>query len=236
MKPAISYLRISTQRQGESGLGERAQRSTVWEFCKRRGLELVDEYVEVESGRKCDRPELENALEEARQMGAVVVVAKLDRLARDTEFILRLLRESCENGMGGFRFCDFPEVDTKTPIGKMFITNMAAFAEFEAERGRERTKDALAAAKKNGTALGSAAPNYRGHATRQKKAREFARKWGPRIESRQLCANPMTHEEIAEDFNKKNAETPSGRGRWHKATVARVLKNWESAKDWEEAK
>jgi DNA invertase Pin-like site-specific DNA recombinase len=150
----ISYLRVSTARQGNSGLGLEAQRAKVQELAAGRGGVLVAEFVEVESGRKNERPQLALALAEARRTGAAIVVAKLDRLARDAEFVLRLSREAAANGMGGFLFADLPDVDATTSTGRMVLTVMASVAEFEAARISERTKEALAAAKARGVKLG----------------------------------------------------------------------------------
>jgi DNA invertase Pin-like site-specific DNA recombinase len=150
----ISYLRVSTSRQGESGLGLEAQRAKVEQLAAERGAEVVAEFVEVESGRKADRPQLAAALAEARRRGAVVAVAKLDRIARDAELVLRLSREASANGMGGFLFADLPDVDATTAAGRMVLTVMASVAEFEARRISERTREALAAAQARGVKLG----------------------------------------------------------------------------------
>ena len=150
----IAYFRVSTSRQGESGLGLEAQRAKVEQLAAERGAEVVAEFVEVESGRKADRPQLAAALAEARRRGAVVAVAKLDRIARDAELVLRLSREAAANGMGGFLFCDLPDVDATTAAGRMVLTVMASVAEFEARRISERTREALAAAQARGVKLG----------------------------------------------------------------------------------
>ena len=97
----VSYCRVSTARQGESGLGIEAQQAKVRQMAAERGGVVIAEYVEEESGRKTDRPKLAVALAEARKRGAVLVVAKLDRLARDAEFVLKLSREAERNGMAG---------------------------------------------------------------------------------------------------------------------------------------
>jgi len=120
---------------------------------------VVAEFVEIESGRKVDRPQLAAALAEARKLGAVVAVAKLDRIARDAELVLRLSREAQRNGMGGFLFADLPDVDATTAAGRMVLTVMASVAEFEARRISERTREALAAAKARGRKLGGIRPN-----------------------------------------------------------------------------
>lgn len=154
----IAYYRVSTTRQGESGLGIEAQRAKVQQLAAERRAEVVAEFVEVESGRKADRPQLAAALAEARRRGAAVAVAKLDRIARDAEFVLRLSREAASNGMGGFLFCDLPDVDATTAAGRMVLTVMASVAEFEARRIGERTREALAAAKARGVKLGGTRP------------------------------------------------------------------------------
>ncbi len=155
----IAYYRVSTARQGESGLGLEAQRSKVEALAAERGAVVVSEYVEVESGRKADRPKLAAAMAEARKTGAVVAVAKLDRLARDAELVLRLSREAEKNGFGGLLFADLPECDCTTAAGRLLLSLMASVAEFEGRRISERTKEALAAAKARGVKLGGIRDN-----------------------------------------------------------------------------
>lgn len=154
----IAYYRVSTARQGESGLGLEAQRAKVQQLATDRGAEVVGEFVEVESGRKADRPQLAAALAEARRRGAVVAVAKLDRLARDAELVLRLSREAERNGFGGLLFADLPEADCTTAAGRLLLSLMASVAEFEGRRIGERTREALAAAKARGVKLGGTRP------------------------------------------------------------------------------
>ncbi len=155
----IAYYRVSTTRQGESGLGLEAQRAKVEQLAAERGAVVAGEFVEVESGRKADRPQLAAAMEQARKLGAVVAVAKLDRLARDAELVLKLAREAERNGFGGLLFADLPDVDATTAAGRMVLTVMASVAEFEARRIGERTREALAAAKARGVQLGGIRPN-----------------------------------------------------------------------------
>ena len=156
---AIAYLRVSTRGQGDSGLGIEAQRERVAQAAAARGALVVREFVEVESGRKADRPQLAAALAEARRRRALVVVGKVDRLARDAEFVLRLDRETRANGMAGILFADLPEADTSTANGRMLLGLMASIAEWEAARIGERTREALAAAKARGVKLGGLRPN-----------------------------------------------------------------------------
>ena len=167
----VAYYRVSTTRQGESGLGLEAQRAKVETMAAERGAAVVAEFTEIESGRKADRPQLAAALAEARRRGAAVAVAKLDRIARDAELVLRLSREAAANGMGGFLFCDLPDVDATTAAGRMVLTVMASVAEFEARRISERTREALAAAAARGVKLGGLRANT---ATRNDAARERA--------------------------------------------------------------
>ena len=150
----LAYYRVSTDRQGNSGLGLDAQRAKVEAMASERGAVIAAEFVEVESGRKSDRPQLAAALSQARAEKAVIAVAKIDRLARDAGFVLKLANEAEKNGMGGFVFCDLPDIDATTSAGRMVLTMMASVAEFEARRISERTKEALAAAKARGVCLG----------------------------------------------------------------------------------
>jgi DNA invertase Pin-like site-specific DNA recombinase len=150
----IAYYRVSTARQGDSGLGLEAQRSKVEAMAAEKGGAIIAEFVEIESGRKSDRPQLAAAMTQARKLGAVVAVAKLDRLARDAELVLRLSREAEKNGFGGLLFADLPEADCTTAAGRLLLSLMASVAEFEGRRISERTKEALAAAKARGKKLG----------------------------------------------------------------------------------
>jgi DNA invertase Pin-like site-specific DNA recombinase len=154
----VAYYRVSTTRQGESGLGLEAQRAKVQQLAAERGAVVVAEFTETESGRKADRPQLAAALAEARRRRAVLALAKLDRLARDCELVLRLAREAETNGMGGFLFCDLPDVDATTAAGRMVLTVMASVGEFEARRMSERTTEALSAARARGVKLGGLRP------------------------------------------------------------------------------
>jgi DNA invertase Pin-like site-specific DNA recombinase len=167
----IAYYRVSTNRQGESGLGLEAQQAKVQQLAAERRAQVVAEFVEVESGRKADRPQLALALAEARRRKAVIAVAKLDRLARDAELVLRLSREAATNGMGGFIFADLPDIDATTSAGRLVLNLMSGVAEFEGRRISERTREALAAAKARGVKLGGLRP---GTITRNDAARDRA--------------------------------------------------------------
>ena len=139
----ISYLRVSTSKQGIGGLGIEAQREAVTTFASARHGEIVAEYVEVESGKKNDRPALLAAIAHAKRVGAVLLIAKLDRLARNVAFISSLMEARTE-----FVAVDAPYAN------KLMIHLLAAFAEHEREQISARTKAALAAAKARGVKLG----------------------------------------------------------------------------------
>lgn len=148
----ISYLRVSTDRQGRSGLGLEAQREAVRAFLADKGWPPLDEFLEVESGKRADRPQLQAALAACRTKGAVLVVAKLDRLSRNVPF----LRSLTDAGVD-VQFCDMPHLPAGA-MGRFLLTQMAAVAELEAGLTSERTKAALAAAKARGVKLGGARP------------------------------------------------------------------------------
>jgi DNA invertase Pin-like site-specific DNA recombinase len=145
----ISYLRVSTDKQGKSGLGIEAQREAVVRYLNGGRWTLSAEYVETESGRRADRPKLAAALAHAKAIGAKLVFAKLDRLTRNVD----LLRSLVASGVD-LVFCDLPSVPPG-PMGRFLLTQMAAVAELEAGLIGERTKNALAAAKARGVKLGN---------------------------------------------------------------------------------
>lgn len=140
----VAYERVSTARQGQSGLGLEAQRRQIAEYAATRGVEVLARFTEVESGRKADRPELAKALHHAKVTGATLVIAKLDRLSRNAAFLLAL-RDS------GVKFVavDMPEANDLT------VGIMALVAEAEREAISRRTKEALASAKERGVKLGN---------------------------------------------------------------------------------
>jgi len=143
MKAYVPYYRVSTQRQGASGLGLEAQKFAVENFLNAHRGELLAEFTEVESGKRKTRPQLEAALAMCKREKAILVIAKRDRLARNLHFISGLM----ESGV------DFVAVDNPT-ANRLTVQILAAVAEDEARRISERTKAALARAKERGTELG----------------------------------------------------------------------------------
>jgi len=145
----VSYLRVSTDKEGRSGLGIEAQREAVTQYLNGGRWSVAAEYVETESGRRSDRPKLAAALSHSKAIGAKLVFAKLDRLTRNVD----LLRSLVASGVD-LVFCDLPSVPPG-PMGRFLLTQMAAVAELEAGLIGERTKNALAAAKARGVKLGN---------------------------------------------------------------------------------
>jgi len=134
----VTYCRVSTARQGRSGLGLEAQRAAVEGYLRGGDWRIVGEFVEVESGRVAERPELAKALAAARLHRAALVVAKVDRLTRSLAFLSRLLDAGVD-----VRFCDLPQIEG--PTGRFMLQQMAAVAELEAGLIGDRTRKALAA-------------------------------------------------------------------------------------------
>jgi len=147
----IAYYRVSTQKQGRSGLGLEAQRYAVREYLNGGDWKLVGEFTEVETGKRSDRPELTRALAMCRLHGAKLVIAKLDRLSRNAHFLLGL-----QDSGADFVAADMPNANQLT------VGIMAVVAQDEAKRISERTKAALAAAKKRGTKLGGVRRHFLG--------------------------------------------------------------------------
>lgn len=150
-RAVVPYYRVSTDKQGKSGLGLEAQQAAVEAFCKRHGLTLEAPFVEIESGRKNDRPQLAAAFAAAQKIGGAVIVAKLDRLARSVSKIVALM-----DGQVGFVAVDQPDAS------RFVLHILAAVAEEQARMIGENTKAALAAAKARGVKLGCPNPSANG--------------------------------------------------------------------------
>lgn len=206
----VTYLRVSTQRQGMSGLGLEAQQDAVTRYVTLTGGEVIGSFTETESGKKAsNRPELLAALEQCRKSKATLLIAKLDRLARNVHFISGLL----ESGVD-FVAADAPSKD------RFMMHVQAAFAEEEARRISLRTREALAAAKRRGVDIGATG---RALALRHaREARERAIGFAPVFaELREAGARTTRH--YMEMLNDKGLPGPGG-GRWHLPITYRTLK------------
>ena len=216
----VAYERVSTARQGQSGLGLEAQRRQIAEFAASRGAEVLARFTEVESGRKADRPELAKALHHAKVTGATLVIAKLDRLSRNAAFLLAL-RDS------GVKFVavDMPEANDLT------VGIMALVAEAEREAISRRTKEALASARTRGVKLGNpngaAALKRAGkggaalRATVAANADQFARDLAPVIADIR-AAGHTTLRAVAAELTERGIRTRRG-GQWGVGNVRGVL-------------
>jgi DNA invertase Pin-like site-specific DNA recombinase len=210
---AVAYYRVSTDKQGKSGLGLEAQRTAVRQFL-RDDYPPLREFKEIESGKRSDRPQLLKALEYAKLHQAKLVIAKLDRLARDVHFVSGLLKAGI----------DFVAVDNPT-ASQLTIYILAAVAEDEAKRISERTKAALKAAKERGTVLGG----YRGYtpdpalgaAAMSRRADECAAQYEETINELR-SEGVKTAYGLAKALNERGIPSPRGR-RWQAVSVERVL-------------
>jgi DNA invertase Pin-like site-specific DNA recombinase len=220
----VSYLRVSTARQGASGLGLEAQRKAVEDFLNGGHWKLIKEFVEVESGKNNDRTELAKALALCRLRNATLVIAKIDRLSRDAHFLLGLQK-------AGVRFvaADMPEAN------EMVVGIMAVVAQAERKMISTRTKGALAAAKARGVKLGGqrqradgsivkidAEAIARGRAVRIAKSAARAADIAPIIADIKATAGAVSLRQIATGLNERGIPTARG-GEWSAVQVQRVM-------------
>jgi len=214
----VSYLRVSTAKQGATGLGIEAQRAAVAQFLNGGRWQLITEVVEVESGKRDDRPKLAEALKLCRIHNATLVIARLDRLSRDASFLIGLQKS-------GVRFvaADMPEAN------EMVVGIMAVIAQAERKKISTNTRAALAEAKKRGVKMGG----FRGHvptaeqrhdalAARQGHATARASDLLPTV--RQLQAQGVTSlNGLARALSEKGIETARGSSKWSAVQVQRLL-------------
>jgi DNA invertase Pin-like site-specific DNA recombinase len=212
----VAYIRVSTQRQGMSGLGLEAQQDAIRNHLSATGASMVGEYIEVETGKGANalnkRPQLAAALAHAKAEKATLVVAKLDRLARNVLFIATLM----ESGVK-FRALDLPEANEFT------IHLMAAFGQFEAKRISERTKDALRAAKARGVKLGTtgAANIAAANARLVEGADAFAMSMAHEVNA--MRAAGLTQRHMVAHLNNLGITTSRG-NRWSLAGISALVK------------
>ncbi len=216
----VAYYRVSTAKQGASGLGLEAQKEAVSRYLNGGAWSLVAEFTEIESGKKNKRPALAAALAACHLHGATLVVAKLDRLSRNVAFVSALMESGVE-----FVAVDFPMAN------KLTVHILAAVAEHEAAMISARTKSALAAAKARGVRLGTRNPeNIRNvqqigalasAEARIENANKRARYVVPTI--RELAAAGRSLNAIAAELNSRSIPTPRRTGAWTATAVKRAL-------------
>jgi DNA invertase Pin-like site-specific DNA recombinase len=218
----ISYLRVSTTKQGKSGLGIEAQRAAVANYLNGGNWNIIAEFTETESGKRSDRPALDKALAAARLHRCPVVVANVSRLTRSMAFLSRLLEAGVD-----VRFADLPAIEG--PTGRFMLQQMAAVAELEAGMISSRTKAALAAAKARGQKLGGDRGNQltdkaRALGCKAIKARADARAADLAPVIAELRTTGVTSlRGIAAALNARGIQTPRGMGEWMGGTVRQLL-------------
>lgn len=211
-KKYVAYYRVSTAKQGASGLGLEAQRSAVADYVVLNAGLLIAECTEIESGKRNERPKLQEALSLCRKHAATLIIGKLDRLSRSVAFIAGMLE-----GRIDFVACDMPEAN------KLTIHIMAAMAEHEREAISARTKAALAAARQRGIQLGTKdgkTLSAIGVAAIKQKARErnaIAKAWISQMHT----VGALSYQTISDALNARGITAPRG-GKWHPEAVRRV--------------
>jgi len=224
----VAYYRVSTKRQGRSGLGLDAQRTAALGFA---GDDIIKEFKEVETGKMADRPELRKAIAYAKLMKATLLIAKLDRLSRNLHFISTLMETKVN-----FVCCDNPTANRLT------IHILAAVAEEEARAISERTKNSLNAARERGVKLGAANPAIR-KALEKVRSQEIAGKAAAKAHRERdlegyrdlmpeiwdLRQNGFSYQAIADHFNERKIPNKEGRP-WNRQIVFKLLKRYPNAR------
>jgi DNA invertase Pin-like site-specific DNA recombinase len=218
----IAYYRVSTDKQGRSGLGLEAQRQAVEAYLNGGKWSIIADFTEVESGRNADRPALAQALAAARLHRAPLVVAKVDRLTRSSAFLSRLLEAGVD-----VRFCDLPQIEG--PTGRFMLQQMASVAELEAGMISVRTRAALQAAKARGVKLGGnrgvsldAETSATGRAFQTARSEARAADLAPTLSA--LKAEGVTSlGALAKALTERGIPTARGGSVWTPMQVSRVL-------------
>ena len=211
----VAYYRVSTQKQGQSGLGLEAQQTAVASYLNGGAWELIDEFIEVETGKGANaldkRPKLRAALEICRKQGATLIIAKLDRLARNVHFVSGLLETGCD-----FVAADMPQAN------KVMIQMHAVMSEWERDQISTRTKAALTAAKARGVKLGVAGLSNleRNIEERKNAADSFAAKLAGVIQG--FKASGLSQREMVAQLNQLGIHTAKG-GEWSLIQLQRVI-------------
>lgn len=211
MKKAVAYCRVSSKRQGKSGLGLEAQDKAIWDFAQQNKMDIVAEFKEVESGSNNDRPIMAQVLEACKKHDATLLIARVDRLARRLLFIATLMES------------DIRFISVDRPYADEYELHMeAANAQRESRIISKRTREALQAAKRRGVKLGTAIKWLLRKRRREYKA--FAMKLKPKIRLLQKRGYRSVRE-LVSVLNEKGVKTfTGGETRWHISTVHRLLK------------
>ena len=213
----VIYYRVSTDKQGRSGLGLEAQQQQVKAYLQSKSdAEVVAEYVEVDSGKKLNRSELSKAVADAKKNKAVLLVAKLDRVARNVKLFLDLLDQV------QIEFTDLPALSNGTSDSRLVLTQLAAFAEWEAAKISERTKAALAAKKARGEPMGVEGKNNikATNGKRKEQADEFAKSMAAMLLP---LENTMSQRKLVDYLNLRGVNSPTGKA-WRLNSLQNVLK------------
>ena len=217
MSNFVAYYRVSTERQGKSGLGLEAQKKAVADLIQFNGNKLIAQFKEVESGKRNDRPRLDKAIKRCNATGATLIVAKLDRLSRNAAFLMTLK----DSGVA-LMAADMPEANA------MMIGVMALVAQHEREAISRRTKEALAAAKARGQKLGGLRENapdisqYKDQATAARQAKADKRVAVIAEDLQALKAQGLSLNAMAKALNERSIQTARG-CEWTPTAVKRAL-------------
>lgn len=220
----VIYYRVSTAKQGVSGLGLEAQKQQVEAYlAQRQGVEVVSEYVEIDSGKKVTRIELAKAVADAKKNKAVLLVAKLDRVARNVRFFLELLDQI------QIEFTDLPNLVSGTSDSRLVLTQLSAFAEWEASKISERTKAALQAKKLRGEPMGVMGKvNIKATNNKRKEiADQFAKEIAPMLSS---LSKQMSQRNLVVYLNQQGVKSPTGKP-WGLSSLQNVLSRIKTLQD-----
>jgi DNA invertase Pin-like site-specific DNA recombinase len=214
----IAYYRVSTQRQGKSGLGLEAQRAALMRFAEAERVSLLGEFIEIETGKGSDalslRPQLNAALAQAKKLKCPIIVAKLDRLSRDVAFIAGLMAQRVP----------FVVAELGKDADPFMLHIYAALAEKERRMISERTRHALAAAKARGVMLGNPA--------QAKANQESADAFAEGLRGVVWPIINLSSRRIASILNAQGHKTPSGKA-WQSVTVLRLIERLKEARPWQ---
>lgn len=212
----VIYYRVSTNKQGVSGLGLEAQEQQVQMYLQSKSnVEIIGTFTEIDSGRKANRIELNNAVALAKKHKATLLVAKLDRIARNVRLFLELLDTV------NIEFTDLPNLGSGTDA-RLVLTQLSAFAEWEASKISERTKSALQAKKVRGEPMGvKGKENIKAtNGKRKEQADAFATQLAPMLLG---LVKDMSQRKLIEYLNQQHVKSPTGK-EWRLNSLQNVLK------------